>query len=53
MQTVADELAHVCNLFPAGVVQNACTALVEYYGPGMKTIIIAIVYQPNIRCRHH
>ncbi len=33
-QTVDASLAKFCDLFPAGVVQTACKALIDTYGAG-------------------
>ena len=34
-QSIDATVAEICDLFPKGVVQTACKAIVEEYGPGV------------------
>ena len=46
--TVDAALAQLCDMLPAGPVQNACKGIVEYFGPGSQfTANRATLYSPK------
>ena len=50
--TIDEEVAKICTIFPAGVIQNACKAVVDLYGPEVINRLDAKVRSCKLRQQH-